>query len=265
VRSAVKPVAAVEKRRFSAHRLDVRWAPTLGLGISETVVYGGPSRGFDLGYLIPFFPYYAEQWNASNDDNILWSADASWSPRPGALIEGELLIDDFQYDFETEPHQVGWTVRGEFSPARVARRTLVALEYARIETFVYGHYRPRNRYLHDGVVLGHPMGPDSDRMEAAASWDAAERVTISMALARERRGAQRAETSQATPANPRGVPFPSPPVRETLRSTLAVSWRPRATRRLDAAVGFGEDDAGRAGWSGWVAFTLRVEGRGALP
>ncbi len=253
--------ASPQKRRFSAHRLDVRIPPTLNVGLSETVVYGGPNRGFEAGYLVPFFSYYAEAWNGSEDDNVLWGIDAVWSARPGALIRGELLIDDFQYDLKTEPHQVGWTVGGDWAPPRGPKRALLSIEYTRIETFVYGHFLARNRYLHDGVVLGDPLGPDSDRLGGSASWDVADRATFSLSLARERRGAQRADSPQETAANPRGLSFPSPPVRRAAQAALSASWRPRVTRRVDASIGYEDDEAGRAGWSGWLAVTLRIDRR----
>ncbi len=255
--------AGTERRRFSAHRLSLRFPPALGIGVTETVVYGGVDRGVEIAYLLPIVSYYAEQWNGSRNDNVLWSLDATWAPRPGLLFEGEFLIDDFQYDLKSEPHQVGWTARGAWAPGRAARGLLLSLEVTRIESFVYGHFEPRNRVLHEGVTLGHPLGPDADAIQAGATWDVSEDATVAVALARERHGAQRPDTPQ-TAANPSGLGFPTPPVRTRARAEVSASWRPRVTRRVDAAVAYEDDEENGAGWSGRLAVTLRVDRRAVV-
>jgi hypothetical protein len=251
--------AATENRRIAAHRLDLRFPPALGIGLSETVIYGGEGRASEPGYMLPILPFYAEQWNRRRSDNIFWGADFAWTPRPGVLLQGELLLDDFQYDLKTEPHQIGWTVGGEWAPARGRAHTIVGLEYTRIETFVYGHFHARNRYLHEGALLGHPLGPDSDRLAGAVTWDASEDATLALTVSRERHGAQRVETPQEMRANPHGIAFPSPPVRRGFRAELAGSWRPRVTRRIDASIAYDDDGDGRTGFSGLVSLLMRFD------
>jgi hypothetical protein len=255
--------SATEQRRFAAHRLALRFAPTLGIGVTETVVYGGVDRGFELGYLLPIVSYYAEQWNESWNDNIFWSIDATWTPRPGLLFEGEFLVDDFQYDLETEPHQVGWTARGAWAPRSVARGLILFGEATRVESYVYGHSEPRNRYLHEDVLLGHPLGPDADAIQAGATWDASENTTLALALAHERHGAQRPETPQSA-TNPGNLGFPTPPVQARTRVEISGSWRPRVTRRLEGAIAYEDDEGTGVGWSGRLALTLRVDRRAAV-
>ncbi len=255
--------AATERRRFSAHRLSLRLPPALGIGVTETVVYGGVDRGVELAYLLPIVSYYAEQWNGSRNDNVLWSLDATWAPRPGLLFEGEFLVDDFQYDLKSEPHQIGWTARGAWAPRRAARGLLLSLEVTRIESFVYGHFEPRNRVLHEGVTLGHQLGPDSDAIQAGATWDVSEDATVAVALARERHGAQRPDTPQSA-ANPSGLGFPTPPVRTRARAEVSASWRPRVTRRVDASIAYEDDEGDGTGWSGRLAVTLRVDRRASV-
>lgn len=245
-------------RRLAAHRLSVRLAPRLSAGISEAVVYGGASRDFEIGYLVPILPFYEEQWNSGDRDNVLWGIDAAWSPRAGTLLEGELLIDDFQYDLKTEPHQVGWTAGATWAPWAAGPRVLLSGEYTRMATFVYGHAIARNRYLHEGVGVGHPLGPDSDRIAGRATWDPGKRTTLDLLVARERHGAQRADTPQ-DPANPGGLGFPSPPVRRSFVAEASLSWRPRVTRRIEAAIGYSDGGDRRPGWSARVEAVFRLE------
>ncbi|MFN0150677.1 MAG: capsule assembly Wzi family protein [bacterium] len=251
---------APENRHFAAHRLAFRFAPSIDIGLGESVVFGGESRGFELFYLNPLTSYYAEQWNHVDQDNVLWSADFFWRPSPIGAVNGEILVDDFQFDFKTEPHQVGWTVGAECARLPGLHSAIATIEYTRIGTFVYGHSIARNRYENEGVGLGHPLGPDADRISGAVTWDASENATLSVTLARERRGAQRIGTPQ-TAINPKGLGFPTTPVRSANACEVEFAWRPRVTRRIDATLAYDDGAGVRAGWSGSIAVTLRADWR----
>lgn len=258
--AAESSVPAREKRHLAAHRLSLRLAPALDIGISESVVYGGVDRDFELFYLNPLTSYYAEQWNRTAQDNVLWSADFLWRFSRAGAAKGELLVDDFQFDFETEPHQVGWTLGAEWARLPALATAVAAIEYTRIGTFVYGHSIARNRYEHYGVGMGHALGPDSDRIAGVVTWDASENTTLACSLSRERHGAQSIGTPQDR-INPKGLGFPSRPVRSGVVGEVAFSWRPLVTRRVDAVVLYDGGIVSRAGWSGSIAVTLRRDRR----
>lgn len=263
-RQSAAPGAVVRESRFlAAHRLSLRFAPSIDIGFAESVVFGGENRDFELFYLNPLASFYAEQWNHSEQDNVLWSADFFWRAAPWAALKGEFLVDDFQFDFETEPHQVGWTLGAECPRVPHLGAAIGAVEYTRIGTFVYGHSIARNRYQNEGVGLGHPFGPDTDRISASVTWDASENTTISCAVARGRQGAQVIDTPQDA-ANPKGLGFPSPPVRSGFTGELALAWRPLVTKRIDATVAYDSGVGGAPGWSGSIAFTLRRDWRAGV-
>ena len=233
---------------------------SLDLGLSESIVYGGVDRGLEPFYMNPLLLFYAEQWNHLEKDNVLWGADFFWTPRAGRALKGELLVDDFQFDMETEPHQIGWTVGGEWAFVASALPILAAAEYTRIETFVYGHSTARNRYTNEGVGLGHPLGPDADRVAATLTCDPSENLTVALAAEHARHGAQTIDTPQDE-VNPKGLGFPSPPVQERLTVDTTISWRPRVTRRLDARITYASGGNQRSGWSGSLAATFRFDRR----
>lgn len=249
-----------EKRYFSAHRLSLRLVPALDIGISESIVYGGVNRGLEAFYLNPLLLFYAEQWNHFESDNVLWGADVFWTPAAGRALKAELLVDDFQFDLETEPHQIGWTVGGEWGFGAKSLPILAAAEYTRIETFVYGHSIARNRYTNEGVGLGHPLGPDADRIAATLTCDPSENMTMAVAAEHARHGAQTIDTAQDV-ANPKGLGFPSPPVDERTTIDASISWRPRVTRRLDARIAYASGGEEPSGWSGSIAATFRLDHR----
>ncbi len=153
-------------RYFSAHRLAVKPWRWLELSLSEVVLYGGPNRKTELYYLLPFVPFYGEQYNNFMDDNPLWSIDWSLTPHKNFAHYGELLIDDFQLDCIggdcSEPQQIGLragVIVNSFGPYK---NNLLNLEYSRINNFVYGQNRYYNLYTYYGVSIGAPQGPDGD-------------------------------------------------------------------------------------------------------
>ena len=100
------------QRRFAGHRLSVRLPRGIFLGFGETVVYTG--RGFDFTYLLPFGSYYANQYNESTDDNVLWGLDWKVPVTSGLIVYGELLVDDFQYESDPPaPNRIGFNITVE--------------------------------------------------------------------------------------------------------------------------------------------------------
>lgn len=153
-------------RFLSAHRLAVKPWHWLEVSLSEVVLYGGPNRKLEWYYLMPFVPFYGEQYNNFKDDNPLWSIDWSVTPHPNFAHYGELLIDDFQIDCIggdcSEPQQIGLRLGLIFNSFGPYKNNLLNLEYSGIKNFVYGQNRYYNLYTYYGVPIGASQGPDGD-------------------------------------------------------------------------------------------------------
>ena len=164
------------RRYFGAHR--VHWKPSdrVELSVSETILYGGDVRPMEWYYLNPLLPFYASQFNASTeshpdflDDNAMFGFDARWSPRWGWAIYGELVVDDYRYDPESnDPHALGWTV-GLHRAGWLDRGEWRA-EYTRVGRYTYTHLVQEQQYTHFGASLGDPAGNDSDALVVSAAW-----------------------------------------------------------------------------------------------
>ncbi|MFH2054887.1 MAG: capsule assembly Wzi family protein, partial [bacterium] len=180
-------------RYLSAHRLTFRKAGLFELGLSEVALYGGPGRQLEWYYLNPFLPYYWEQWNQRTEDNIMMGADfvVYWPKR--ARLFGELLIDDFQVDFESEPHQVGYKLGIDALEPFGLSRLFTKLTYTRINPTVYGQILAQNLYLHEGEPLGYFGGNDQDRWLGLLRYHANVNLDLELELQRQRRGEGRIE------------------------------------------------------------------------
>lgn len=157
-------------RYISAHRLSFRKQGIFELGLSELVLYGGHNRPIDWRYLNPFVPYYWEQWNRGSDDNLFFGLDFALYWPHQARIFGELMIDDFQIDFKSEPHQVGYKLGLDALEPLGLTRLFTKLSYTRVNTTVYGQNQPQNLYLYYGQPIGYFDGNDQDRILALCRY-----------------------------------------------------------------------------------------------
>lgn len=154
------------ERYLSGHRIDIRVTPTLQIGLSETIVYGGPDRDFELGYVNPLNFFYSHQWNVGENDNPIWCLDACWWPVPRVQVYGQFLVDDYQFEHEgekdEEPPEIGFLLGVHSGEPLGLEGVSVSAEYARVNPWTYNQPLPWNRYTHGGALLGHPLGPDAD-------------------------------------------------------------------------------------------------------
>jgi len=221
-----------EARRFlSAHRITARLGERLRVGLSETVLYGGEGRNLDWAYTNPLLVYYGVQWNRRRDDNVLWSADAYLRLHRSADLFGELLVDDFQYDMETEPNQIGFLFGVRLKSLPRLPGLFVDAEYVRVNNWVYGHDQNWNRYTYGNVLLGHPIGPDGDRFLLRLLERLDPRWEVGFDWEHRRKGEGRVDDDRES-AVPDGTAFLTGDVRESDRFGLQIRFAPRPDRRL---------------------------------
>ncbi len=210
------------RRYLSAHRIEVRPKRGLDIGLSEVVVYGGERRHLELYYLNPLTIYYAEQFNRRRDDNILLGGDFSWY-LPWGRIYGELLVDDFQYDFYSEPHELGVCGGVDLATSSGLR---INLEYTRVNNWVYGQREPWNRYTYQGRLIGWQMGPDADQFSSEVFYPMKEFLWSKFSVRLRRKGEGKVDTPRES-AVPWPKSFPSGTVEEDLLIGGEMVYLPR--------------------------------------
>ncbi len=230
-------------RYLVAHRLDWRPRDNFEIALSEVMLFGGINRPWALNYLNPFLPYYWEQLNSHTNDNPLWNIELSWRPHRGLELYGEWLIDDFQIDFTSEPHQVGVLGGFAWTPTIAESRLFFNGEYQRINTFTYGQDRPWNRYFHDLDVngnvigIGSALGPDADRLYLSTTCHVSTLLDLLGVVESIRRGEGRIERPQASGV-PKGLPFPSGVVEHQTNLSAGLHLQYRGNLSATAEVGY---------------------------
>ena len=218
------------KRYFSGHRLDWKSNFGLELGFSEVILYGGTNRTVEPYYLNPLLFYYAEQFNHRYDDNPLWSVDFDFVFKSKELY-GELLIDDFQYDFRTEPNQIGYKLGFNWNGPFRLKRTFLNFEYTRINRWVYGQNVQWNIYTYHNVGMGSFLGPDADDIFVKLSHHLSRDFSFSLSAEYKRKGQGRIDEPQKS-AVPFTGGFPSGTVEYTKNLNLCSSYQPNSNLQI---------------------------------
>jgi hypothetical protein len=228
-------------RRFIAgHRLEVLLGKRLSLAVSEAVIYGGEGRTFEPAYLNPFTILYAEQWNSIWNDNILIAGDLSLLFPGKAEIRAEIMIDDFQYDFETEPHEVAAAVTVMAANPFYPDASTLGGSYSHVTNRTYNHVIAINRFVHEGRVIGYPGGPDGDKIKLWCAASYPDPLLWSLDYTFRRDGEADATDSLATTGSK--TKFPSGTVWSRHCLGLDVTWRPDYCWSVGGRVEWWEDE-----------------------
>lgn len=150
-------------KSLAAHRLEVNIAPSLQLGLHETVIYG--SRRLEPAYLNPIMFYRSAEHYSSYEDNVTMGADFDWAAIRNVKLYGELLIDDIttsKLGTGFYGNKLGYQLGLFYVNAFKLPNLDLRIEYARIRPYVYSHKRAISTYQHFGTNLGHSIGPNSD-------------------------------------------------------------------------------------------------------
>ncbi|MDE0043898.1 MAG: hypothetical protein OXT74_17785, partial [Candidatus Poribacteria bacterium] len=156
------PRRYLASRYLAGHRLDYQINDRLEVGVSELILYGGEAQGVEWQYFNPILPYYASQYNADKDDNVMFLFEGAVRPVDGFRLYGEYLMDDVQYVKADDPHAVAWLTGLEWNRMLESRRLGIRAEYARVNRWAYTHLVQENQFTHFSSIIGHEIGVDAD-------------------------------------------------------------------------------------------------------
>ena len=224
------------KRYLSAHRLDYQFSDWLEIGAAEWVLYGGDVQSVKWNYLNPVIPYYAVQYNAKNDDNIMISFDGAVRPIDGVRLYAEWVADDFQYNPETsDPHAVTWLTGLEWYPHFTDRQLGIHTEYVQVNRWAYTHLEPDNQFTHFGAMIGHPIGTDADIFTFRVSYQATPSAAIETRFSHQRNG-EADITDRFYGEDYEDIPFPSGIVERL--SEIRIGWKYRPITALKGSINY---------------------------
>lgn len=183
-------VAQFENRYFAGHRLDIHLHRRLRVGLFETIVFGGAGRQVDFYYLNPLLFFHGSQLNEGANDNSMIGLDFAFKPKLGYKLYGQLLIDDFQIDSreqqDQEPDEIGLIVGVHL--VDLTPSFDLQLEYSKVTNRTFNQKHERNRYLHNGQLLGGALGNDYDHWSMVFTRWIGREMAVSASAAIHRQG-----------------------------------------------------------------------------
>ena len=171
---------------LAGHRLE--WSPSgrLTAGFTELARFDGTGQA--PLYAMPLVPY--SFWEkrpktsaagaipgdtsgiALAKNNVLWSADLAWTPKPGWRAWGELLVDDISFSRDYKPDLIGYQAGVEHRHSLRGGRDAVgaSLEYNRVNNYTYSAFHGHH-FAHEGFPLGFTLGPDVASLEGEIAYE----------------------------------------------------------------------------------------------
>ncbi len=172
-------------KRLVAHRVELDLPRNITLGLQECVIYAG--RGLDALYLSPPAPLSIFQGQRNEADNALLGMDATVRPVSSLKLYLAILFDDLGRS-GSGPSSVSYALQCGliWVDAFGARDTDLRLQYVRLQPGVYAHASGVTAHEHFDAPLGHPLGPDSDRLSCLLRRDLTASVSVDLAASRRR-------------------------------------------------------------------------------
>ncbi|MBK6759603.1 MAG: hypothetical protein IPG73_02665 [Ignavibacteria bacterium] len=165
--------AAVMGKYIATHRLAFDPVDWLSVAVSDMIVYWG--RGLDFVYLNPlafFVSAGLSTQERSANDNSMMGVDLAVRPFKGTMVYGSLIIDDLNYatlgDSSAGGNQNKFAYQLGVSQALgqpgSSSRSLLSLEYARVDPFTFSHRSINASYTTFSAPVGYDLQPNSDRV-----------------------------------------------------------------------------------------------------
>lgn len=158
---------AGHRRWITGRRFATSLSPTTEIAYSEALKMQSAHQVWPSQVLVPIymaerypFHIFPELQRPERQSNLLSSVEISSRAGPTATVHFQWLLDDITTNHPV-PRKIGWQVGGHWWPGQPGRGLDGRLEYTFIDPGVYEHRQPGAVWSHEGRVMGHPAGPDS--------------------------------------------------------------------------------------------------------
>lgn len=212
-------------------RLDWLALDNLRVGLGETVVGRG---GVYFPYVLNPIPLltnglqlWVRQRGMGYNDNYNIAMDFDWAVRPGALLYGEVYVDDITMRGNPFPSRLGGTLGLFLGDPLGDGRTSLRLEHARVSNWVYTTTDRSNDYVRNGRTLGHWCAPDCELWSAELTRRLTPEASASVAYELVRKGEGRLGQTWSGPDDARERLYMWGVIETTHALRLGYSWMPR--------------------------------------
>lgn len=178
----------IDSKNISGHRLDINFSDRFRAGFYESIIIS--NNPFSFVFFNPIAFLTSADLNTGGKEttknNTLFGVDVEWQPLKNVAIQGSLLIDDvnfstlFNNDYTSNDNKFGFQTGLIWTEAFTISDLLLAVEYTRLDPFVYSHRKISNSYSHYRMSLGHHIPPNSDEWAIKISYSFSSRIFFDM-------------------------------------------------------------------------------------
>jgi hypothetical protein len=172
--------------------------------------------------------------------NVVYSADFTWTWRPGVRFYGEVMVDDVTFD-GSRPLRMGWQGGAEIRRARSPRAWSARLDYSRVYRYTYAAPAGVD-FIHAGFPTGYYLGPDVDQWSGRFEWRWGAGWTWGLEgfTTRKGVGALGEVWQPGTPIPDREITYP---VDHDVRAGLTAEWSPSPSITVSGVAGTSKVEA----------------------
>lgn len=163
----------VPSKYIATHRLAFDPVDWLSVSVSDMIVYWG--RGLDFSYLNPLAFFVSAGLGTKErdaNDNSMLGFDLSVRPFNGTMLYGSLIVDDLDYGTISDTSSKGSNNKFAYQIGASqalgdpgsAQRSLLTVEYARVDPFTFSHRSINASYTTFGAPIGYDLQPNADRI-----------------------------------------------------------------------------------------------------
>ena len=225
-------------RFLTAHRLDIKVRDNIRFGVTETVVYGGEDKNFDMALMNPITSYRLVAIQAKGDHaNNTWLCfDGHWQVNRTLGLWGQWLIDDL---LRSEQYQDRWAMElgGRVRNVFFLDNSTLTFNYGYATSFVYNTFYPPERYLFYGRHVGSSLGNDYNQVSARFRYFLNPELDMGLDVSITEHGQQRVAGSLDEFQGSVGLEHPTSPVETRKEAALNIRWQPVNFGHIDFTFG----------------------------
>ncbi len=179
-------------RYITARAIEWTNKKTLVLGFSETVVYSGPNRSVDIGYINPISSHLEVELNnrlnilGGKNANAVWQIHLDWYLNNHFRLSGNYLYDEFVLDPGIEvgkEHGKAYSLRLAYTPIFSSNHLLTFYsKMIYIGTPTFRHESGANNFVKDSRPLGWNKGSDGEEVSVGINYFNRQDLIISSSI-----------------------------------------------------------------------------------
>ena len=189
----------IRSKTIASHRLNMNFSKAFRVGFFESIV--ASDRPFDFTFLNPFSFLRSADYNAGenqpkNNNNAMIGFDMEVIPIKKLSFQASMLIDDLNFSrlfggtySDGSPaldNKFAWQIGALWTDVFWIPNLTGALEYTRLNPFVYTHQSNKSEYTNWTLPLGHDLPPNSDEIALKLSYDVTHRLNLSLLYQKQR-------------------------------------------------------------------------------